>query len=240
MIRDGTFTDAKSTAAYAGRVDGWVGQVARVYAVARSPGRVKARSCGWCRRVRRSRCVRGGWSRCRCRRGALVGPAGEGLGAVMSPAQRREVLWVGLAGRSAFVGRDVGLDVVEVGFRASRPHQGKTQCRSRRITCSRIHGGGSCWSTASVWLRSRTGWILALESFSQARMRSRVAGPSFSTSPTPGRRRGGWRGRPGRRARRGWSAPAAGRPAPSDVSSVSSRAPWRAAMMPRALALRVS
>ena len=48
--------------------------------------------------------------------------------------------------------------------RASRPHQGKTQCRSRRITCSRIHGGGSCWSTASVRFRSSTGWMVALES----------------------------------------------------------------------------
>ena len=116
--------------------------------------------------------------------GAFVGPAGEGLGAVMSPAQRREVLRVasGRVVRLRRSGRTATMWSRSVA-RASRPHQGKTQCRSRRMTCSRIHGGGSCWSTASVRLRSRTGRILALESCSQVRIRSRVAGPSFSTSP---------------------------------------------------------
>ena len=117
--------------------------------------------------------------------GALVGPAGEGLGSVMSSAQGGEVLWVGLAGWSALVGRDVGDDVVEVAGpgvacrtrgrrsagRGGSPVRASTVAgrAGRRRRCGSGRGPGGSWLSSPA---------------SQDLMRSRVAGPSFSTSPT--------------------------------------------------------
>ena len=108
--------------------------------------------------------------------------------------------------------------------RASRPHQGKTQCRSRRMTSSRIHGGGSCRSTASVRFRSRTGWILAFGSWSQVRIRSSGGGAEAARPRRRPVRRGEVGGEVGQRTVHVevWSdtaaaATAGGRPASSLV-----------------------
>src|SRR3954451_8601573 len=45
---------------------------------------------------------------------AFVVPGGECLDPVVGPAQRREISWVGLVGRSALAHGEVGGDVVEV------------------------------------------------------------------------------------------------------------------------------
>ncbi len=61
---------------------------------------------------------------------------------------------------------------------------GNTQCRSRRMTVSRIQPGGSCTSTASSRARSRTGRMVQVENRPiQSASSWRVAGPSFSTVP---------------------------------------------------------
>ena len=74
--------------------------------------------------------------------------------------------------------------------RESRRQPGKTQWASRRITCSRMASGGSCWSTDQVWSRSSTGRTLMTPPVSANRAshrvsRSVVAAPSFSMVAAP-------------------------------------------------------
>ena len=187
------------------------GQVARVYASARPAGSGAGASCGWCRRVRRSRCAVGAGPLVGAVAGALVGPAGEGLGPVMSPAQRGEVLWVGLAGWSALVGRDVGVDVVEVagpGVAAAPGEHAVPVAEDDELAHPRwrvvlVDGVGA----VEVEDREDPGLRVVPASAGSGRgWRGRASRPHRR----PGRRRRGWRGRPARRARRGWSAPASG------------------------------
>ena len=74
--------------------------------------------------------------------------------------------------------------------RESRRQPGKTQWASRRTTVSRIAGGGSCWSTASSELRSRTGRRVILVPAAANRVSQSVsswvvAAPSFSIEAAP-------------------------------------------------------
>ena len=119
--------------------------------------------------------------------GALVSPDAGGLGSVVPSAETGEVRWVSLAGWSAVAGVEVGVDVVLVAGARVDPAAGNTQCRSRRMTISRIHAGGSCSWRASPRPMSRTGWMVTWEWPTQSLILAMVAGPSRSTSPTVAR-----------------------------------------------------
>ena len=60
---------------------------------------------------------------------------------------------------------------------------GTTQWPSRSSTSSRIHAGGSCWSTASRRAMFRTGWMTTWEWPTHWRSLAMVAAPRRSTAP---------------------------------------------------------
>ena len=106
-------------------------------------------------------------------RGRVGTAKSGGLGSVVASAEAGEVGWMGLARWSAVAGIEIRLDVVLVAGAGVDPAAG---CRSRRVTISRIHGGGSCSSTASPRPMSRTGWMVTWAWPTQSRIFAIVAG----------------------------------------------------------------
>ena len=68
-------------------------------------------------------------------------------------------------------------------FLAGTVQRGKTQWPSRSSTSSRIHAGGSCWSTASRRAMFSTGWMTTWEWPTHWRSLAMVAAPRRSTAP---------------------------------------------------------
>ena len=138
-------------------------------------------------------------------------------------------------------------DVVDVAARAGRVHQGNTQVRSRRTTCSRIRSGMAYAGVDSSVVRSMTGLmvILVRESPHQSLTWSsrisrwpssrRPVGPKTVCSPTVVASKWAWSDDlPGDR-----ESVLVLRPR-SDLGWNRSRAVWVRARSPRALARRTS